>query len=29
MIDYFKPLKDWLDAQAAAETTGAPAPPTP
>ena len=22
IIDYFKPLKDWLDAQAAAETPG-------
>jgi peptidyl-dipeptidase A len=30
MLDYFKPLKDWLDAQAAAEAAGAaPAPPTP
>jgi peptidyl-dipeptidase A len=29
MIDYFTPLKEWLDAQAAAEKTGAPAPPTP
>jgi hypothetical protein len=29
MIDYFKPLKDWLDAQAAAEKTGAPPAATP
>jgi peptidyl-dipeptidase A len=26
MLDYFKPLKDWLDQQAAAEKTGAPTP---
>jgi peptidyl-dipeptidase A len=29
MLDYFKPLKVWLDEQAAAERAGTPAPPTP
>jgi hypothetical protein len=29
MIDYFKPLKEWLDAQAAAEKAGAPPAATP
>ena len=29
IIDYFKPLKDWLDAQAAADKPAATAAPTP
>ena len=29
MLDYFKPLKEWLDAQTAAEKASAPPPPTP